>query len=97
MKLIAPILRYNCVKCLRVTKIVKESGSERLWDELKSKKCFQRQALIKHLRLTQVFMRNSNLQETFNCCFSRFFVSIIKIFILAVTLSSSLAYYSMKF
>ena len=41
---------------LRVTKNVKEIKFERVWDDLESRKSFQRQWLTKYLRLTLVFM-----------------------------------------
>ena len=48
----------------------------------------QLQSFTKYLRLTLVFMRISVLRETFNFCFSSFFASINKIFILAGRLNA---------
>ena len=63
--LVAPILGWNCVKDLRVTKIVKQIKFEGVWDKLV--------AFKKLLRKTLVFMWNSivsALQEKFNFYFS---------------------------
>ena len=46
----------NCVKGLRVIKIVMQIKFERVWGELAAKLCFQRQLLKKYLRQTLVFM-----------------------------------------
>ena len=54
--LIAPILRYTCVKSLRVTKIVKEIKFEGVWGKLEAKDYFQRQSFTKYLRVTLVVM-----------------------------------------
>ena len=56
-----------------VTKIVKEIKFGGAFDELESKKRFQRQLLTKYLRLTILFVRNSSQQEKFNSCFSTVF------------------------
>ena len=60
-------------KGVRVTKIVKEIKFEGVWDELGSKKLFQRQSVTKYLRLTLVFMKNSAPREKFDCYFSVLF------------------------
>ena len=52
--LIAVTLCENIVKCLTVPKILKEKFFEGVWDDLQSKKCFQRQSVTKYLRLTLV-------------------------------------------
>ena len=70
---IALSLGLNCVKDLKVTKIVKNFKFENVWGQLEAKNCFQRQAFTKYLKVTLVFMRNSALREKFNFCFSRFF------------------------
>ena len=42
------------MKGLRVTNISKEIKFEGVWEELESKKCFQRQKITKYSRLTHV-------------------------------------------
>ena len=69
--------RLTCDKDLTVTKNVKKIGLKGL-EQLRSKNCFQRQSWTKYLRLTLVFMRNSALQEKFNC-FSGVFANVNKI------------------
>ena len=64
--LIAIALGKSSVKCLTVTKILKENFFEGIWDDLQSKKCFQRQSVTKYLRLTLVSMWNSTPREKFN-------------------------------
>ena len=46
----------NCVKGLRVTKIVKEIKFEEAWDGLEGKYCFQRQSWPKYIRQTLVLV-----------------------------------------
>ena len=67
------ILGWNCVKGLRVTKIVKQLIFEGVWDKLQAKNCLQRQPFTKNLRQTLVFMWNSALREKFNFFFSAIF------------------------
>ena len=81
------------MKCLRVTKIVQEIEFGSVWAKLGGKNSFHRQALTKYLGLTQVFMTNSTLPETFNFRFSRVFPLINKIFDLAATLNSRLSFF----
>ena len=49
-------------KALELTKIIRENKFEGVWDELESKKGFQRQSVTKYPTLTLVFMwkRNSS-------------------------------------
>ena len=54
--LFALTLGENCVKCIRVTEIVKEIKFKRAWSKLEAKKYFHRQIQIKYLRITVVFM-----------------------------------------
>ena len=70
---VALILGYNCVKCLRVIKIVKGIKFADVWAMLEAKKCLQKQSFIKYLRPTLVFMQNSAQRENFNFSFSRIF------------------------
>ena len=51
------------MKGLTVTKIVKEIKFEGVWGKLESKKGFQRQSVLKYLRLTLGFMCNRALRE----------------------------------
>ena len=67
------MVRPSSVKDFRVTKILKEIKLERVWGDLESKKCFQRQSFIKYFRPTLVFLCNSALPEKFNFCFLRLF------------------------
>ena len=60
----------SSVRSLRATEIVKEVTFEDVWDELESKKGFQRQSVTKYLRLLLVFMWNSEPQQKFNGYFS---------------------------
>ena len=85
--------RSNSVKGLRVMKIVKEIKFEGFWDELESKKDFQRQLVTKYLRLHLVFTSYSTLREKFNCYFRTFFASINTIFIFTGILSTNLSLY----
>ena len=50
------ILGENCVKGLRVIKVVKEMKFEGFWGKLEAKNFFQRQSFTKYLRVTLVFM-----------------------------------------
>ena len=70
------------MKSLIVTKIVKEINFEEVWDELESKKDFQRQSVIKYLRLTLFFKCNSEKGKSLISFFPEFFASIAKILIL---------------
>ena len=47
--LVAPILGWNCVKDLRVTKIVKQIKFEGVWDKLVAKLCFQIETIIQKI------------------------------------------------
>ena len=76
-KLVTLILGWNCVKDLRVTKIVREIQFEETWGVLEAKNCFQRQALTKYLRKSLVFMWNSALWEKFNFYFQRVFLLVL--------------------
>ena len=85
---IALMVGYNCVKELRVTKIVKEIKFERIWGWTRIKKCFQKQSFTKPLGPTLVFMWNSALPQKFNFCFSTF--------ILKERLGTRLSFYERK-
>ena len=63
--LIILLLHPNCVKCLRVTKIVKEIKSGRVWGELQKKK-IPKQPFTKYFRLTLVSIWNSISREKLN-------------------------------
>ena len=65
-----------------MTKIVDGNNFEWVWDELQSKKCFQRQSVAKYLTLTLVFMSNSTPREKFNHNVLDLEASTKKIFIL---------------
>ena len=67
--LIALKLGKSSVKGLTVTKIVKENNFQWVWNELESKKCFQRHSVKKYLRLTLVSMWKSTPREKFNIYF----------------------------
>ena len=54
--LVALILVWNCVKGLKVTKIVKQIKFEGVWGKLEAKNCLQRQPFTKYLRKTLIFM-----------------------------------------
>ena len=54
--LFAVILGKNCVKGLRVKKIVKEIVFEEVWGKLEARNCSQRQSLTQDLKQTLVFM-----------------------------------------
>ena len=90
--LIALTLSYNCVKGLRVIKIIKEIKFEGVWGKFEAKNCFQRQPFTKYLRLIVLSMWNSALWEKFNFCFQEF-ASIDKIFILAGGMGIRLSFY----
>ena len=64
--LIAPNFALNSVKSLRVSKIVTKNNFKWVWQELESKKCFQRQSVTKYLRLTLVSMWKRTPGEKFN-------------------------------
>ena len=55
-KLVALVLGKNCVKGLRVTKIVKQIKFEEDWGELQVRNCLLRQSFTKYLKQTLVFM-----------------------------------------
>ena len=89
--LVALILGWNCVRDLRVTKIVKQIKVERIWGELEAKNLLQRQPFTKYLRQTLVFMWNSALWEKFNFFSSAvLFANNDKIFILGGKLGTRL-------
>ena len=67
--LVGLLLCQNCVKGLRVTKIVYQIKFEVVWSELEAKNCFQRQSFTEYLRQTLVFVWNSTLQEEFHFYF----------------------------
>ena len=69
-KLVALILGQNCIKVLRVTKIVKQAKFQRAWWRVKAKYCLRRKSWSKYLRQTAVFLWNSTLREKFNFYFS---------------------------
>ena len=75
--LISLILGLKSVKDLSITKIVKEMTLEGIWDELVSKKCFQRQSFTKYFWLTIVFVKHSALREKFNFLFFKNFLIVI--------------------
>ena len=75
--LVTLIVGWNLVKCLRVTKNVKQIKLEGVCGRLEAKNCFQRQPFTKYLRETLFFVRNSALQEKFFFFFfSNFFANI---------------------
>ena len=88
--LVARILVWNCVKGLRITKIVNETKFHGIWGELEAKNCFQRQSFAKYLKQTLSFMWSSKVRESFNLYFSSVFFSINKIFILGGRLGTKL-------
>ena len=70
------------MKSLIVTKIVKEINFEEVWDELESKKDFQRQSVTKYLRLTPFFKCNSEKGKSFISFSKSFLLGFAKILIL---------------
>ena len=54
------------------------------------------QSLTKYLGVILVFIRNSALQEKFNFCFSRFFISINKNCVLVRRLGTRLLFYQVS-
>ena len=68
------------MKSLIVTKIVKEINFEEVWDELESKKDFQRQSVTKYLRLTPFFKCNSEKGKNLISIFQEFFARICQNF-----------------
>ena len=54
--LVAVILGKNCVKGIRVKKIVKEIVFEEVWGKLEARNCSQGQSLTRDLRQIVVFM-----------------------------------------
>ena len=74
--LVALILGWNCVKDIRVTRVVKQTKFEEVWGRLEVRNCFQRQPFAKYLRQTLVFMWNSTLQEKFTFLFQQFFANV---------------------
>ena len=68
--LLALILGSNCVKGLRVSKIVKQIKFQGVWGKLTAKLHFQRQSFKKYLRKTLAFIWNSALPEKLDRYFS---------------------------
>ena len=64
--LIALIWGQSYVEGLRVSKIVKGIKLEEFWGDLEANRCFQRQSFAKYLRLTVIFIWNSELLAKFN-------------------------------
>ena len=54
-------------------RMAKKTTFEGVWDDLESRRDFQRQSVTKYLRLTLVYTGNSTLQEKFNCYFFEVF------------------------
>ena len=81
------------MKDLRVTKIVKEINFEGVWNELESKKCFQRQSVAKYLRLTLVSCEIARHGKSLIAIFRDLFASTNKIFILAGGLGTRISFY----
>ena len=81
------------MKSLIVTKIVKEINFEEVWDELESKKDFQRQSVTKYLRLTPFFKCNSEKGKNLISIFQEFFARNDKIFILGGGLHTRVSFY----
>ena len=71
--LIALTLGLNSAKGLRLSKIIEEINFQGVWDELGSRKVFQRQSLTKYLRLTLLLMNNWGLGEKLSCYFPGLF------------------------
>ena len=65
-KLVALILGQNCIKLVRVTKIVKQLKFQGSWWRVKAKYCLRREFWPKYLRQSVVFLWNSTLREKFN-------------------------------
>ena len=80
--LIPLILGQSSVEVLGVTEIVKEIKFEKVLDNLKSKKIFQRIQLTKNQRLTLVPCEIMHYGKKFHFCFPRVSASINKISIL---------------
>ena len=80
------------MKCIRVTKIVKEIKFEGVWGELEAKRCLQRQSFTKYLRLwfsCEIMHYGKSLISVFE----EFFANIKKILILAGRLGIRLSFY----
>ena len=67
-----------------------------MWGILETKNCFQRQSSAKCLRQTLVFMRNSEIRESFDFYLSAFFLLESTKFLFWEE-DSALGYNSMKF
>ena len=72
-KLVALNLGQNCVKDIKVTKIVKQIKFQGTWAILEAKNYFQRQPRTKYLRKTLAFLWNRALREKFNFYFQGVF------------------------
>ena len=94
--LVALILVWNCVKGLRVTKIVKQIKFEGVWGKLEARSCLQRQPFTKYSRQTIVFMWNSELREKVQFLFFSSFLLILTKFSFWEE-EWALGYNSMKF
>ena len=72
-----PFFQLNCpnyrLKQCRKPQTYQNCQRKWVWDELGSRKVFQRQSVAKYLRLTLVFMKNRAPQEKFNCYFLELF------------------------
>ena len=71
--LIALTLGLNSAKGLTLSKIIEEINFQGVWDELGSRKVFQRQSVTKYLRLTLVSIKNRAPREKLSCYFSGLF------------------------
>ena len=71
------MLGWNCIKCLKVSKIVTRMKFTVVWRNLEQNNCLQRQPFTKCLRQTLFFMWNRALREKFNFFFLSSFLLIL--------------------
>ena len=76
------------MKCLQVTKIVKEIKSGGVWDKLEAKECFQRQSFTKYLTWV-----TAHYWKSLTFVFEVLFANLKKILILAGRLVTRLSFY----
>ena len=76
------------MKCLQVTKIVKEIKSGGVWDKLEAKQCFQRQSFTKYLT-----WKIAHYGKSLTFVFEELLASLKKNLILAGRLVTRLSFY----
>ena len=87
-------LRWNCVKGLRVTKIVKETKFEEIWGKLQAKKLFAETTIYKIPEADSSFYVKQRTTGKVQFRFSsRFLVTLTKFIILKRRLGTRLWFY----